>query len=214
MSGQFTTLRMMTEGVSCRGPSVLHNLRGSNKVLFGCQLQEAEAPGASEEDMGTNPRRFTVYFVVKTRAILQERVKSPSKSRRRSQKPKPGKINRSRSYILLRVIHPTYQSMWVIILQLMLLRPVSHRLLGRSSHLRHHCNLPIYEVSSQKGAIRLISSESSGRNLKLAQSTVLCHSQNTSIERYPTSEAFYIFVIFFLIRNNWFKSSLVTFNFL
>jgi hypothetical protein len=187
MLGQFTTLRMMIEGVSCRGPSVLHNLRDSNKVLFGRQLQEAEAPGASEEDMGTNPGRFIVYFVVKTRAILQECAKSPSKSRRRSQKLKPGKINRSRSYILLRVTHPTYQSMWVIILQLLLLRPVNHRLLGHSFHLRRHYNLPIHEVSSQKGAIRLISSESSGKNPKLARSTVLCQSQNTSIERYPTS---------------------------
>jgi hypothetical protein len=61
---------MMTEEVSCRGPSILHNLRGSNKALFGRQLQEAEAPGASEEDMGTNLGRFTIYFVVKTRAIL------------------------------------------------------------------------------------------------------------------------------------------------
>src|SRR5690242_11046567 len=116
MSSQFTTLRMMIEEVSCRGPSILHNLRDNNKALFGRQLQEAEAPGASEEDMGTNPGRFTVYFVVKTRAILQECAKSPYKSRRRSQKPKPGKVNRSRFYILLRVTHPTYQSMWVIIL--------------------------------------------------------------------------------------------------
>jgi hypothetical protein len=192
MSGQFTTLRMMTEEVSCRGPSVLHNLQGNNKALFGRQLQEAEALGASEEDMGTNLGRFTVYFVVKTRAILQECAKSPSNSRRRSQKPKPGKVNRSRSYILLRVTHPTYQSMWVIILQLLLLWLVSHRLLGHSFHLHRHYNLPIHEVSSQKVAIRLISSESSGRNPKLAQSTVLCQSQNTSIERYPTSEAFYI----------------------
>jgi hypothetical protein len=191
MSGQLTTpLRMMTEEVSCRGCSILHNLRGSNKALFGRQLQEADAPGASEEDMGTNPGRFTVYFVVKIRAILQECAKSPSKSRRRSQKPKPGKVNRSRSYTLLRVTHPTYQSMWVIILQLLLLRLVSHRLLGHSFHLRRHYNLPIHEVSSQKGAIRIISSEISGRNLKLAQSTVLCQSQNTSIERYPTSGAF------------------------
>jgi hypothetical protein len=171
MSGQFTTLRMMIEEVSCRGRSILHNLRGSNKALFGHQLQEVEAPGASEEDMGTNLGRFTIYFVVKTRAILQECAKSPSKSRRRSQKPKPGKVNRSRSYTLLRVTHPTYQSMWVIILQLLLLRLVSHRLLGHSFHLRRHYNLPIHEVSSQKGAIRLISSEISGRNPKLAQST-------------------------------------------
>jgi hypothetical protein len=175
MSGQFTTpLRMMTEEVSCRGHSILHNLRGSNKALSGRQLQEAEAPGASEEDMGINPGRSTTYFVVKTRAILQECAKSPSKSRRRLQKPKPGKVNRSKSCTLLRVTHPTYQNMWVIILQLVLLRLVSHRLLGHSFHLRHHYNLPIHEVSSQKGANRPISSEILGRNPKLAQSTVLC----------------------------------------
>jgi hypothetical protein len=180
----------MTEEVSCRGRSILHNLWGSNKALLGYQLQEVEAPGASEEDMGTSPGRSTPYFVVKTRTILQECAKSPSKSIRRSQKPKPGKVNRSRSCTLLRVTHPTYQNMWVTILQLLLLRLVSHRLLGHSFHLRRHYNLPIHEVSSQKGAIRLISSEISGRNPKLAQSTVLCQNQNTSIERYPTSEAF------------------------
>jgi hypothetical protein len=73
MSGQFTApLRVMTEEVSCRGRSILHNLRGNNKASFGRQLQEVEAPGASEEDMGTSPGRSTAYFVVKTRAILQE----------------------------------------------------------------------------------------------------------------------------------------------
>jgi hypothetical protein len=191
MSGQFTTpLRVMTEEVSCRGHSILHNLWGSNKALFGRQLQEAEAPGASEEDMGTSPGRYTAYFVVKTRAILQECAKSPSKSRRRSQKSKPGKANRSRFCTLLHVTHPTYQNMWVIILQLLLLWLVSHKLLGHSFHLCRHYNLPIHEVSSQKGSIRLISSEISGRNPKLAQSTVLCQNQNTSIEKYPTSEAF------------------------
>jgi hypothetical protein len=191
MSGQFTTpLRVMIEEVSCRGRSILHNLRDSNKALSGRQLQEAEAPGASEEDMGISPGRSTTYFVVKTRAILQECAKSPSKSRRRSQKPKPGKVNRSRFCTLLHVTHPTYQNMWVIILQLLLLRLVSHMLLGHSFHLHHHYNLSIHEVSSQKGANRPISSEISGRNPKLAQSTVLCQNQNTSIERYPTSETF------------------------
>ena len=104
--------------------------------------------------MGTSPGRFTAYFVVKTRAIIQERAKSPSKSKKRSQKPKPGKVNQSRSCTLLRVTHPTYQNMWVIILQLLLLRLVSHRLLGHSFHLRHHYNLPIHEESSQKEANR------------------------------------------------------------
>jgi hypothetical protein len=179
----------MTEEVSYRGRSILHNLRGNNKALLGRQLQEAEAPRASEEDMGTSAEKSTAYSVVKTRAILQECAKLPSKSRRRSQKPKPGKVNRSRSCTLLRVTHLTYQNMWVIILQLLLLRLVSHMLLGHSFHLRRHYNLPIHEVSSQKGAIRLISSEISGRNPKIAQATVLCQNQNTSIERYPTSEA-------------------------
>jgi hypothetical protein len=153
--------------------------------------------------MGINPERSTSYFVVKTRAILQECAKSLSKSRRRSQKPKLGKTNQSKFCTLLRVTHPTYQSMWATILQPLLLRLVSHRLLSHSFHLHRHYNLPIHEVSSQKGAIRPISSETSGRNPKLAQLTVLCLNQNTSIEIYPTSEALLYSLSFtFLISNN------------
>jgi hypothetical protein len=176
----------MTKEVSYRGHSIPHNLRGSNKALSSRQLQEVEAPGASEEDMGISPGRSTAYFVVKTRAILQECAKSPSKSRRRSQKPELGRVNRSRSCTLLHATHPTYQNMWVIILQLLLLRLANHRLLGHSFHLRHQYNLPIHEVSNQKGANTPNNSEISGRNPKLAQSTVLCQSQSTYIERYPT----------------------------
>jgi hypothetical protein len=138
----------MTEEISCRGHSILHNLWDSNKALSGRQLQEAEAPGASEEDMGISPERSNAYFVEKTRVILQECAKLLSKSRRRLQKPKLDKTNRSRFCILLRVTHPTYQSMWAIILRPLFLRLVSHRLLGHSFHLRHHYNLPIHEVSS------------------------------------------------------------------
>jgi hypothetical protein len=184
MSGRFIApVRTTTKGASLRGHSTPHNLRGSSKSLLGRQLQGAEAPRASEEDLGISPGRSTAYFVVKTRAILQECAKSPSKSRRRSQKPKLGRINRSRSCTLLRATHPTYQNMWVIILQL---RLASHKLLGHSFHLCHHYNPPTHEVSSQKGANTPNSSGISGRNLKLAQSTVLCWSQSTSIERYPT----------------------------
>jgi hypothetical protein len=133
-SGQFTTSpRVMIQEVNSRGRSILRKLRGSNKALSGRQLQEAEAPGASEEDMGISPRRFIVYFVVKTRATIQEHVKSPSKSKKRLQKPKPGKLNRSRSCTLLRVIHLTYQNMWVIILQLLLLWLVSASFLASAS---------------------------------------------------------------------------------
>jgi hypothetical protein len=136
--------------------------------------------------MGIIPGRSTAYFVMKTRAILQECAKSPSKSRRRSQKSKLGRVNRSRSCTLLRATHPTYQNMWVIILQLLLLRLASHRLLGHRFHLCHHYNLPIHEVSSQKGANTPNSSGISGRNPKHAQSTTMCWSQSTSIEKYPT----------------------------
>jgi hypothetical protein len=140
-------------------PQYSSKLRGSNKALSGRQLQEAEAPGASEEDMGTSPGRSTANFVVKTRATIQERVKSPSKSKKKLQRPKPGKVNRSGSCTLLRVIHATYQNMWVIIPQLLLLRLVSRKFLGHNFHLRRHYNQPTHKVSSQKGASRPISSE-------------------------------------------------------
>jgi hypothetical protein len=78
---------------------------GQQQNSFRSPALRGRGAGASEEDMGTSPGRFTAYFVVKTRVILQECAKSPSKSRRRSQKPKPGKVNRSRSCTLLRVTH-------------------------------------------------------------------------------------------------------------
>jgi hypothetical protein len=45
----------MIEEVNYRGHNILHKLWGSNKALSGRQLQEAEAPGASEEDKGISP---------------------------------------------------------------------------------------------------------------------------------------------------------------
>jgi tRNA U34 5-methylaminomethyl-2-thiouridine-forming methyltransferase MnmC len=90
--------------------------------------------------------------------------------------------------------------MWVTILQLLLLRLVSHRHLGHSLHLRHHYNLHIHEARSQKGANKLITSEISGRSPKLAQSTVLCQNQNISIERYPTPEIDFIFIVIFFFN--------------
>jgi hypothetical protein len=43
----------MTKEVSLRGHNIPHNLRGNSKALSGHQLQGAEAPGASEEDLGS-----------------------------------------------------------------------------------------------------------------------------------------------------------------
>jgi hypothetical protein len=178
----------MTRKASLRGHSTPHNLRGNNKALSGHQLQGAEAPGALEEDMGISPERFIAYSVVRTRATLQEYVKSPFRSRRRSPKPKLGRISRSRSCTLIRAILPTYQNMWAIILQLLLLRLVIHRLLGHNSHPHHHYNRHTPEANSQKGASTPTNNESLGRNPKLAQSTVLCQNQSTFIEQYPTPE--------------------------
>jgi hypothetical protein len=189
MSGQsITPVRMTTKEVSFRGHSTPRNLQGNNKALSGHQLQGAEAPEASEEDLGISPERSTAYSVVRTRATLQECAKSLFRSKRRSQKPKPGRISQSRSCTLLRATLPTYQSMWAIILQLLFLRLATHRLPGHNFHPHHHYNRHIPEASSQKGASTLNSNVNSGRNPKLAQSTVLCQNQSTFIERYPTPE--------------------------
>jgi hypothetical protein len=67
---------MMTKKASFRGHNTPHNLWGNSKALSGRQLQGAEAPGASEEDMGISPGKFIAYSVVRTRAILQEYAKS------------------------------------------------------------------------------------------------------------------------------------------
>jgi hypothetical protein len=165
---------MMTKEASFRGHSTPHNLWGNSKTLSGRQLQGAEAPGASEEDLEISLGRSNAYFVVRTRAILQECAKSPFRSKRRSQKPKLGRISRSRSCTLLRATLPTYQNMYVIIMLLLLLRLAIHMLPSHSSHTHHHCNRPIPKASSQKGASTPSSNVNLGRNRKLAKSTVLC----------------------------------------
>jgi hypothetical protein len=198
---------MTTKEASFRGHTTPHNLQSNNKALLGRQLQGAEAPEASEEDMGINPGRFIAYSVVRTRAILQECVKLPFRSRRRSRKLKLGRTSRSRFCTLLRATLPTYQNMWAIILQLPLLRLAIHRLLGHSSHPHHHCNQLIPEASSQKGASTPNSNGSLWRNPKLAQSTVLCQNQSTFIKRYPTPKILLCFMSFcFSIRNKQCKS--------
>jgi hypothetical protein len=103
-------VRMMTKEASFRGRNTPHILRDSNKAHSGRQLQGAEEPGASEEDMGISPGRYIAYSMVRTRAILQECAKSLFWNKRRSLKPKLGRISRSRSCTLLHAILPTYQN--------------------------------------------------------------------------------------------------------
>jgi hypothetical protein len=68
---------------------------------------------------------------------------------------------------------------------------------GNSLHLHHQYNPHSPQANSQKGASILISSEISGRSLKLAQSTVLCQNRSISTKRYPTPETVFAFVIIF-----------------
>ena len=55
----------------------------ANKALSGRQLQEAEAPGASEEGLGISLEKFIAYSVVRTRAILQGCAMSPFRNKRK-----------------------------------------------------------------------------------------------------------------------------------
>jgi hypothetical protein len=68
-------VRMMTKEASFRGHSTPHSLQDSGKAPSGHQLHGAEAAGASEEDMGISPEKSIAYFVVRTRATLQERAR-------------------------------------------------------------------------------------------------------------------------------------------
>jgi hypothetical protein len=107
MSDQSTTpVRVMTEEASFRGHNKAHSLLGNKRALSGHQLQGAEVAGASEEDMGISQGNSTAYSVVRTRATLQEHVRSPSRSKKRLPKQKRGRISRSRFYILLHAILP------------------------------------------------------------------------------------------------------------
>jgi hypothetical protein len=84
MLDQFITLlKMMIEGANSKGHSVPHKLRGNSKAPSDHQLREAEAPGASAEDLVINREESFAYSVVKTRAILPGCAMLPSRSKRR-----------------------------------------------------------------------------------------------------------------------------------
>jgi hypothetical protein len=192
-------IRMMTKEASPRGHSTPHSLRDSSKAPSGRQLQGAEAPGASEDDMGISPGKFSAYSVVKTRATLQECAKSLFWNKRRSPKTKLGRISRSRSCTLLRATLLTYQNTWAINLQPLLLRQAIHRLLGLSFHHYHHCSPLIPEASSQKGVNTPTNNMTSGRSPKLVQSIVLYQNRSTYTERISylwNAFVFYVILLF------------------
>jgi hypothetical protein len=193
-------VRVKTKEASFRDHNTTHSLQGSSRVPSGHQPQGAEAAGASEEDMWISPGKSIAYFMVKTRATLQEHVRSPFKSKRILPKQKPDRISQSRFYTLLRVILPIYQNTWVINLQLLLLRQVIHKLPGPSSHYHHHCHLLIPEASSQKGANMPNNSATSERSPKLIQSTTLYQSRSIYTKEYPAVDVLLSFMPFYFLR--------------
>jgi hypothetical protein len=85
--------RTMTKEASFRSPNTAHSLQDSSKAPLGHQLQGAEAAEASEEDMGISLGKSIAYSVMKTRATLQECVRSPFRSKKRLPKQKPDIIS-------------------------------------------------------------------------------------------------------------------------
>jgi hypothetical protein len=105
-----TPARVMTEEATCKGQNVAPNPQDNSKALSGHQPQGAGAAGALEEGMRINIESSIAYSMVKTRATLQEHVRSLFRRKRRLPKQRRGRISRSRSYILLHAILPTYQN--------------------------------------------------------------------------------------------------------
>jgi hypothetical protein len=73
----------MIEEVSNIDHNTPLRLWGNNRAIFGRQLQAVEAPGASEEDLGSSPGKFIAYSAVRIRAILPGCAMSPSRNRKR-----------------------------------------------------------------------------------------------------------------------------------
>jgi hypothetical protein len=94
-------MQVMIGPITLRAVSTAHSLRLCSKPPIDHQPQEAEGGEASEEGRVTSPRICSAYSVVKTRDTPQGYAKSPSRSRRKSLKPKHNKISQSRSCFVL-----------------------------------------------------------------------------------------------------------------
>jgi hypothetical protein len=138
---------------------------------------------ASEEGLVLNLGDCSTYSMGRIRDTQQGHAKSRSKSKRRSLKPKCGRISRSRSCTLLHAICHTSLNMWAISNpRRRLLRQAILKLLGLSCHHHHYCRLSWHIISSQKGIAMHNNNAILGRNPKLAWSIALCTSQGTFTE--------------------------------
>jgi hypothetical protein len=135
---------------------------------------------ASEEGLALSSGDCSAYSVGRIRDTQQGHAKSRSKSRRRSLKPKHGRISRSRSCIVPHAIRHISLNMWATSKpRHQLLRQVILKLLGLSYHHYQQWRLPWFIISSQKGIARRNNSMTLGRSPKLAQSIALCPNQDT-----------------------------------
>jgi hypothetical protein len=152
-----------------RTASKAHNLQECSKLPTGHQPREAEDGEVLEEDLALSPEDCSAYSVGRIRDTQQGRVKSRSKSRRRSLRPKRDRISRNRSCILFHATRHISLNMWATNNpRHWLLRRVIIKLSGFSYHHHHWC-LHWFIISSQKGIVRRKNNVILGRSLKLAQ---------------------------------------------
>jgi hypothetical protein len=206
MSDQSTApVRTMTKEASFRGKQHSSQSSRQQQSSFRPPAPRGRGGRGFRERYGDQPRKIYCLFCGEDKGhttrtcqitILKQKEIAEAEARQNQPKQKPGRISRSRSYILLRATLLTYQNMWAINLQLLLLRQAIHKLPSLSFHRHHHCNLLIPEASSQKGTSTPNNNVTSRRSLKLVQSTVLYQNQSTYTEQYPTSEILLLFTPF------------------
>jgi hypothetical protein len=191
MSGQsITPLRVTTKESSLRGHNTPHNLRGQQQSSFRPPAPRGRGVRGFGGRFGDHPRKIYCLFCGENKGhttrmcqITIQKQKEIAEAEARQSQPKQVLHTAS--------CHSPYIPEYVGNHPATYVASASHSQASWPQlPLHHHYNRPIPEASSQKGASTLNSNGNSGRNPKLAQSTVLCRNQSISIERYPTSETF------------------------
>jgi hypothetical protein len=116
MSGpSIIQVKMKTKTTILKDSKITLNQQELSRVPSEHQLQEVEEEEeVLEGDSTSNQGNYSVYSMERTGGIQQEHAKSQSKSKRKSPKLKPNIISRSRTFIPLRIIPHTSQSMFAI----------------------------------------------------------------------------------------------------
>jgi hypothetical protein len=112
MSDQFTTPMPMMKGPTMFSIAItVLSLQACNELLLDHRLWGAgEKEVLVEDDLAINPESCTAFFVARTRATQQEHAKLQFRSRRKLPKLRRGRVSRSKSSTLLRVIPHSSQN--------------------------------------------------------------------------------------------------------